>query len=934
MIRFVSLTFAMLLTPTFANAQAAVSMAAQSESSGGKRIAVNFDGTALYVAVKNIITLSGITLTYSAGTLPATRVTYVASGVTAEQALKAVLEGTGVRVERTSNGTLKLVPSVRSSRSGLAQGVISGKVTDSKNDRGISGASISIGAEARGVVTSDDGSYRIIGVAAGTHTVTVRLVGYAKQTRSVTVGEGATVNVDFKLEPSANVLDQVVVTGTVVASELKSVPNAITVITAKQIEERGITRIDQLFRGDIPGLFALNLGSSSPLDSIMMFSRGATALTYQSAGTDNGTNPIKTYVDGIEMVNASYLSQIDPRSIERIEVLSGPQASTIYGSNALNGVMQIFTKRSSTAKPQLFANLVGGVIQNNFSSSTAPIYNADLRLSGMENRLSYALGGSVNYEGSWTPGKQTARMSGNSGARMAFPVVTADVSFRNGLTRNRERGSAAQASSAGFATGQRFLSSVAGNAPAIGVSAPTSSTLSGQTVGLTVAYTPMSWWSHEVVLGRDAVDIDRLTTAPSYERRIDTTLSIRQSENIKSSEKYTMTAYLPVSSLGALTITAGIDHWRSHAFSVEAFPVALTGTLLDPDVRRDKAGKNSGGFAQGQFNLWDALFLTYGVRLEWNPNYGDEAQPNIAPRYGIAYTKDWGIVTSKLRFAYGRSTRPPTEGYKLAETLNTPKFGIYEQQFANPELGPEFQQGGEGGLELYIGDRASLIVTRYNQTVDALIANIIRIDSVRSLQLDADFDCGSASVDGYCYASQNQYLNVGSIRNQGWELQGNINVGPLSTHGTYSWTKSRIIGITPKYRSILNGEVYQVGRSFNFLPEHTWALTTSYSKAATSVSLTVNGIGQIHKQFDDLYYLVEVSNLRFNQFKLRVSLPGTYRPFGRGYATADINAEYQLTPVMACLIQITNLTDFYQNDFNVSYASAGRQSRIGVRWRL
>jgi outer membrane receptor protein involved in Fe transport len=69
-----------------------------------------------------------------------------------------------------------------------------------------------------------------------------------------------------------------------------------------------------------------------------------------------------------------------------------------------------------------------------------------------------------------------------------------------------------------------------------------------------------------------------------------------------------------------------------------------------------------------------------------------------------------------------------------------------------------------------------------------------------------DFVTGQITfdADGRCFRYQSQYLNIGAIRNQGWELQGSVNTGPLTTRGTYSWSKSRIIGIIPKYRTLLD----------------------------------------------------------------------------------------------------------------------------------
>src|SRR5204863_7802682 len=136
-----------------------------------------------------------------------------------------------------------------------------------------------------------------------------------------------------------------------------------------------------------------------------------------------------------------------------------------------------------------------------------------------------------------------------------------------------------------------------------------------------------------------------------------------------------------------------------------------------------------------------------------------------------------GSLTAKLRGSYGRSTRPPQPQLKIGQTA-AERFGsgwayyslYYENfdiQFANPELGPEYQQGGEGGLELYLGTRGSLVITRYNQTVDGLINNVSPIDSVRALQpgLTGISGCGNENnlrSDGYCYLVQGQNLNVGS----------------------------------------------------------------------------------------------------------------------------------------------------------------------------
>lgn len=930
-----------VLIPLLATAVHSQSVVAATQNSNSVRpaaakVSLHLSNVTLEEALREVARQSGMKLAFSKAAVSMNkRVSVDVSEATLIEALEAITRGTASTARIASDGTTITVSPVDKSPQRALNGTVTGKVIDTKSGRGVSGANVSVGNGTYTVLSDENGVYRIAGVSAGTYSISVRLVGYAKQTRSITIGEGATLTVDFKLEPSANVLDQVVVTGTVAQTELKAVPNAITVVTAKQIEERGITRIDQLFRGDVPGLFSQNRGEFNALDQVGMFSRGAATWNVfnpQTGVFNGGAVPIKTYVDGVEMADPSYLSQIDPRSIERIEIIAGPQASTIYGSNALNGVMQIFTKRGATARPQLVASEITGLIQNNFSSALVPSHSADARISGTEGRFSYNVGGSIDYVGAWTPSKQTTRTSGYGGGRMEISHLTADLSVRKGLTRNRQRGGTQQANISLFVNGTRMPAGV-------GISALTISQLDGQTLGLTVGYNPLSWWSNEVVLGSDFSNTQLFSTAGRFNSPTDSLLFLSNTQMYRGSQRYTTTAQLKGDSWMTGSITFGVDHWRSRYSTMGASPIALTGSLASPTINRGKPTKNTGGFMQGQIGVKEKLFLTYGLRAEWNPAYGDEAQPNIAPRYGVAYTHEFGSLTTKLRGSYGRSTRPPQASAKAeflaTSSLEISNYGVYTRVFSNPDLGPELQQGGEGGLELYFGRLGSLVVTRYNQTVDDLIA-AVKIDSVRSFTTNPGISL-SRSLDGYGYMYQNQNLNVGSIRNQGWELQGSINTGPFTTKGTYSWTKSRVIGITPKYRALLTSTDYQVGRSLSYLAEHTWATSVTYSRAKTTLSLNVNGTGMLYSDGGDA--LVKMIGLSTSFYRIlvnnpRIGLPTGYIATSPGYAMADLNASHRFSTRVEGVLQIQNLTDFYRNDNNASFASMGRYSKAGVRIRM
>lgn len=900
----------------------------------------------LNVALKEISRQSGVGVIFARNVASRANHTVSIKGenIPLDAVLKQVLRGTGLVARLSPQNEVLIVPFSTSLNTSKVQSVIGGKVVHAKTGKGMAGANVSIGSN-RSTTTAEDGSYRLTGVPVGTQTVTVRLLGYSKQTRQITVGEGSIVTVDFELEPSASVLDQVVVTGTIIATELKAVPNAITVITAKQIEERGITKIDQLFRGDIPGLFAQNQGSSAPLDEVTMFSRGATALSSSSAGVSGFlTNPIKTYVDGVEMADSKYLSQIDPKSIERIEILTGPQASTIYGSNAINGVMQVFTKRGTTLHPQLTLNLLSGWVENDFSSAKTPQHDYSTQLNGIEGRLSYNAGGSWNYMGPWTPARQMTRTSGFGGMRLELPTafgrVTTDMTLRRTITQNLQRGADQQA-----ATGYRengWYASIGSG----GLSNPITYAFTGQTLGITLGYTPTSWWFHDIGLGQDASDAEIRYTARRYSRPSDTTLQLQQNHTDRRSLRYTTTVQVPVTSLAHATITMGADAWQNLTSFLYLEPLTLTGSLTNVFLLTRQPGHNTGGFLQTQLGIKDKLFFTYGLRAEWNPDYGDEAQPNYAPRYGFAYTQGmdtpFGTITAKLRASYGRSTRPPASKLKVAKKANDPSvgfdfvvpdYGNFDYFLANPELAPEHQQGGEGGLELYLGTRGSFVVTRYNQTVDGLITNP-RVDSVRSLVTNPSYS-ESKDADGYGYIRQSQYLNVGSIRNQGWELQGSVNTGPFTTRGTYSWTKSRTIGMNPKYQAqFSSSSQYKPGATFSYLPEHTWAVGLMYTHAHSTLTLNMTGNGQFRNNTDDFSVRNLNSNIRLQQNRLNVNNSVPYINFSSNYVLADLTAAHRFSSHVEGLLQVQNLADRYKNDYSALYVTMGRQTKMGFRVKL
>ncbi|MBU6367831.1 MAG: SusC/RagA family TonB-linked outer membrane protein, partial [Gemmatimonadetes bacterium] len=202
------------------------------------------------------------------------------------------------------------------------------------------------------------GSFRITGVpVAGSSAqavVRIRALGYNRETRTVTLTPGATARVEVAVTASAIQLNQVVVTGSGQKTEVKRLGNTVAVIQPPA--NAPINDISNLLTAREPGVSGLVSGGLS--------GEGAKIRIRGNASLSQSNEPI-IFVDGVRINSGggygignggggspSRLDDIDPSTIERVEVLKGAAAATLYGTEASNGVIQFFTKTGSTGAPR------------------------------------------------------------------------------------------------------------------------------------------------------------------------------------------------------------------------------------------------------------------------------------------------------------------------------------------------------------------------------------------------------------------------------------------------------------------------------------------------------------------------------------------------------------------------------------------------------
>ena len=230
-------------------------------------------------------------------------------------------------------------------------GTIRGRVTEQGSGQPLQGVQVSIVGTNQQVVTNQQGNYVLTSVPAGQRTVRAVRIGFAAQTRAVTVG-AEPVEANFTLSPDVLGLDEVVVIGYGQVERRRAGGGAIASIRPSEVTESAPTpTVENVLQGRVAGVQVVQ-NSGVPGSAISVRVRGASSITA-------GNEPLYV-IDGVPLIQGNLstiqgaigqtqgidaLSDLNPSEIESIEVLKDASAAAIYGSRASNGVVLITTKR-------------------------------------------------------------------------------------------------------------------------------------------------------------------------------------------------------------------------------------------------------------------------------------------------------------------------------------------------------------------------------------------------------------------------------------------------------------------------------------------------------------------------------------------------------------------------------------------------------------
>jgi TonB-linked SusC/RagA family outer membrane protein len=217
-------------------------------------------------------------------------------------------------------------------------GTLTGQVVEDGTNRPLGGVEVTVVGTRLSTVTNDAGRYVLTSVPAGERSVRVQLIGYGSTTRSVSVIAGESTVANFTLHATAIGLEQVVVTGTIGATQRAKLPFVVDQVRTADIPVPSVSAVAAL-QGKVAGATIVS-PTGRPGSSPTVLLRGPTSIN----ASGRSQEPLYI-VDGV--ILGAGMVDFDALDIESIEVVKGAAGASLYGSRAQAGVIQVRTRRGS-----------------------------------------------------------------------------------------------------------------------------------------------------------------------------------------------------------------------------------------------------------------------------------------------------------------------------------------------------------------------------------------------------------------------------------------------------------------------------------------------------------------------------------------------------------------------------------------------------------
>ena len=716
-------------------------------------------------------------------------------------------------------------------------GAVAGSVAEASTGRPVQQVRVQIvGNESAATVTDANGRFLVRNLPPGQVTLRVVQIGYRPESRSITIQGNDTVRVDLRLFQSAVELQQVVVTGTGGAVEKRQVGASIGEIDVTKLADQiAIPDVGRMLSAKVTGLRATTVGGGVGTGQDIRI-RGTASLSLNQRPA--------IYVDGVrvdrratEWFNSGAccsfagggstdrLGDINPNDIERVEVLKGAAAATLYGSEATNGVIQIFTKKGRTGGDQRtqwnmgfstgfeelrhnlpttqFPRFKGpdGTVAldaNETMIQKGPYYGGDLSAQGGTTRSTYFVSTQLSKEtGSIQPNDQ---LKGSLRLNLTFvPTDKWTVDTRSTYTRDR-----INELQAGNNWTALLGNALNGDPKTATKDRPygeawvpikdiqkmnTQSDVDRWTGALTLTNFIRSNLNHRFTVGVDAVDDHKSRFFPYAGNYGPAGVTNGQANlGTRNYKTYTLDYLAQWTQTLPLGIVSNLSAGGQGFWDIESLLFGIGNSFAGPGVSSISSTAttqaletftktvNLGFLAQDRFAIKEKLFMTAGIRIDGNSAFGKNYGYKKYPKFDVSYDLSREsflpkfFSAARVRAAYGQAGKMPGPFDSFTSYASTPVFasdnGIVPLNPGNADLRPEKSTEKEVGFEFGIlNDRLGFEGSYYKQvTNDAIVPKT------------------NPPSAGFTAARS---VNIGAIENKGWEAS--LNYQAYSS-AKYDWT--------------------------------------------------------------------------------------------------------------------------------------------------
>jgi outer membrane receptor protein involved in Fe transport len=577
-------------------------------------------------------------------------------------------------------------------------GTVAGRVRNERGGAPIAAAQVTIAGLNLTTLTGADGSFTLARVPPGRQELRVSRIGYRVATTPIDVLADQTVQANVEMGEVPLALDEIVVTGTVGQARRREVGNEIAQIKTADIAQP-VPTLEALLQDRTAGI-VIPAGTAEMGSGQAIRLRGNASLSLVSY-------PL-VYIDGVRQTGSGYrstrsggqtsmISDIDPATIDRVEIIKGPAATALYGTEAAAGVMQIFTKRGTSGRTVWTFQTDQGVRWVQAWGSKPGRYAEgllDSTLSGTATQPCIALHGAAAHSGCHRPyhdmdpylrqphrERYTISVTGGSDQVRFFSSATGDggggilpndrdlrYQVRGNMSVQPSSKVTLDVSSAYsryrfdltgynntleglyFQVVRRPLNTLASDNYAVldsMLQLQNGQVNDRMILGVTATWAPLRGMSHRLTVGYDDARTEQTFVRPYnfiIERQGRIGLTEWSSHSL--SADYVVSQQLSLSGSLNATVSAGGQLVRREEQQVTLEGVGLPGpgdhtvssasTQLAPDVRDQRV--ITGGFLlQSLFALRDRYFLTAGVRVDGNSAFGRDLGLQAYPKGSASY---------------------------------------------------------------------------------------------------------------------------------------------------------------------------------------------------------------------------------------------------------------------------------------------------------